>query len=444
MTPLRSKALPSSKSILGFIILVLAVSGCATPRLVHLDTGRGTPVAYTPADTRPVEIDEVAFKEAVTRLVLDMRLNVAARSIERDEGLSLLASTGGMIAGMQGRPLSESDAQLCLRQASPDECMRLLSGGFALERVERLMLALHFALDTVWNGVADAVKDIANPATLRAMLVTLIGTSLLMLVAPEPVTKIIAIGLTASLIAYLGVGPVWNIAQGFRWLIKEADDAQSFAQLEKIGHQFGRVMGDNGARVLILVALSALGGKTAMASQGPRLPGAARAALNAQVEGGFRLSAALAGEVRSLALPSASVLNIALAPTAVAAVAMGPGNGIQGDPDGEVHHICTDKNEVSPASGGPWTPRYEKLFREAELPLDHPANKIRLKGHKGPHPQQYHERVFERVGTAMRGCDGVAQCRAALLQELQSIARELLTPGSELRMLVTKIAENQR
>ena len=36
-------------------------------------------------------------------------------------------------------------------------------------------------------------------------------------------------------------------------------------------------------------------------------------------------------------------------------VALGSG-GIQGDPDGTVHHICTDKNSVSEAEGGPWTP----------------------------------------------------------------------------------------
>jgi hypothetical protein len=56
--------------------------------------------------------------------------------------------------------------------------------------------------------------------------------------------------------------------------------------------------------------------------------------------------------VQSIAIPSAGVLNVALVPTAVAAVAMGPGTAMQGDPEGDVHHICTNKNEISDASGG--------------------------------------------------------------------------------------------
>jgi hypothetical protein len=68
------------------------------------------------------------------------------------------------------------------------------------------MMALFFAFDTVWDGVEEAVGDLTNPAALRAMVVSMVGTALVMLVAPEPITKLIAIGLTASLIAYLRTG----------------------------------------------------------------------------------------------------------------------------------------------------------------------------------------------------------------------------------------------
>lgn len=342
--------------VCGIIALLMLATGCATTRVVSLDTGQGAPIVYTPIESDPVEINEEEFKRAVTQFVLDMELNVALNESERDDSRSLLVSAEGIVDGAQGRTVSSSYERICQRQSDPGSCLSLLTGGFTLGPMERRMMALYFALDTIWEGVEEAIKDLTNPAALRAMISTMIGTALVMLVAPEPVTKLITIALTASLIAYLGTGPVWHIGQAFLRLMDESRDAKNFSELEGAGHRFGKVLGANGARVLVVVALAALGGKNAMAVQAHKLPGAAQAALRAQAEGGFQLSAAYAGEVKAIAVPAAGVLNITLAPTAVAAVAMGPGSGVQGDPDGPVHHICTDKNEISEVSGGPWTP----------------------------------------------------------------------------------------
>jgi hypothetical protein len=175
--------------------------------------------------------------------------------------------------------------------------------------------------------------------------------------------------------------------------------------------------------------------------QGSKLPGATPAALRAQVEGGFQLSAAWAGEVQSIAIPSAGVLNVALAPTAVAAVAMGPGSTMLGDPEGDIHHICTNKNEISEASGGPWTPQFERYLRLAKMELNDPTNQVRIKGHKGPHSREYHQAVLDRIERAMLGCRGAAQCRAALVGELTKIAKDLTTAGTKLRKLITKNPE---
>lgn len=430
----------------GIVVLLLIASGCATTRVVNLDTGQGPPIIYTPIESDPVEISEEAFKSAVTQLVLDLKLNVALNESERDDPRSFLASKEGIVDGAQGRTVPPSYERICQRQSEPDSCLTLLTGGFTLGVTERRMLALYFALDTVWEGVEEAIKDLTNPAALRAMITTMIGTALFMLVAPEPITKLVAIALTASLIAYLGTGPVWHIGQAFLRLMEESKNAMNFSELESAGHRFGKVLGDNGTRVLVIVALAALGGKTAMAAQGPKLPGAAQAAVRMQAEGGFQLSAAFSGEVRSLSVPTAGVLNVALAPTAVAAVAMGAGRSgeptgdaaIPGDPDGEVHHICTNKNEVSDKTGGPWTPLFEALFKRAALSMEHVANKVRIKGHQGPHPREYHEAVLSRITDRMRGCRGTEQCRAALTEELRKIAQSISTPGSDLRTLLTK------
>ena len=376
-----------------------------------LDTGRGPPIVYRSVETQPIEVDEAAFKETAARLVLDMKWAVLLEEPARVPPRHLV------LVSTEANPILDH---------------------LALGLMQRRMMALSFAFDTAWEDVRLVVKEVMDPEALRTMVVSIIGTSLLMLVTPEPVTKFVAIALTACLIAYLGTGPVWNMGQAFLQLMQDTKLANSFGDLKDAGHRFGRVIGDNGTRVLIIVAMAALGGRSAMAEQGPRLPGFARAALRAQAEGGFQLPAVLTGEVHSIALPAAGVLNIALAPTAVAAVAMGPGGAIQGDPEGEVHHICTDKNSVSDASGGPWTPVFEDIFRRAGMTLDDPENQVRIQGHQGPHPREYHLEVYRRIQYAMQGCGGSAQCRAALIDELARIAHDLTTAGTPLWKLVTK------
>ncbi|MBM7112801.1 AHH domain-containing protein [Archangium primigenium] len=418
------------------VLLLLMTSGCAARRVVWLDTGQGPPRTYTPVASTPVRVEQDAFESAVVELVLGLRWDVGLASPGRDDRLSLLA--GGVVDGVRSPSVRAFSPRMCARRLTPEDCLGRLSSEGARMPMGRQGLALAFAFDTVWTGVGAAVGELADPEALRALVVSLVGTALVMLVAPEPITKLIAIGLTASLIAYLGTGPVWNLGQGFLRLREDARTARSVGALEDAGHRVGQVLGENGARVVVLVALTALGGKSALAAQGPRLPGFAQAAARARTEAGLELSGALAGEVRALALPAAGVLNVVLAPTAVAAVAMGPGSAIQGDPEGTVHHICTDKNEVSEASGGPWTPIFEEYFEQAGLSLGDSANMVRIKGHRGPHPAEYHQEVLRRIDGATRGCRGVAQCRSELLKELAKIARELTTAGTRLRALITR------
>lgn len=102
----------------------------------------------------------------------------------------------------------------------------------------------------------------------------------------------------------------------------------------------------------------------------------------------------------------------------------------------QIHHICTNKNCVSPFSGGPWTPRFRQIFDKAGMNLDDALNKIAVPGHKGPHPPEYHQAIFDRLTAATRGLNGDAY-RDALRQELGALGREIQTPGTILNHLVT-------
>ena len=113
------------------------------------------------------------------------------------------------------------------------------------------------------------------------------------------------------------------------------------------------------------------------------------------------------------------------------------GNGSKA-PCIETHHIATICNDKSTARGGPWTPRFREIFAKAGMTLDDPANKMPLPGHYGPHPQRYHEIVFEELYEATAACRSVMECRAALTGQLRKLARQIATPGTELNQLLTQ------
>ncbi|WNG16364.1 AHH domain-containing protein [Cystobacter fuscus] len=428
--------------LVGVVGLLLLAAGCATTRVVHIDAGNGQRVIHESVEVEPVEVSEEEFKAALTRLLLDMRLDVVFRETDEADqrgwvrSRTLLASSKGLAdSGIQNSPESLY-ARIC---PDADDCLTLVAGtGLSFGRKDRTLMALSFALDTVWESVEAEVGKMLNPVALKAMLTSAALTVLLTMTLPEPVTKVIAVALTAAMVAYLGMIPVWEMGRGFVRLWDEAGKATSVIELQDIGLRFGRVLGTNGTRVLVMLVTAALGGKSAIAAQGPKLPGFSQATLRAQAEGGFQLTGALNGGVGSIALPAEGVLNVALAPGAVAAVTMYSDNRIPGDAEGPVHHICTNKNTISAASGGPWTPLCEKIFEKAGMTLEDVANKVRINGHEGPHPGPYHEKVVSRLQDAVGRCKTTEACRARLVNELARIANELLTPGSELRSFVVK------
>jgi hypothetical protein len=159
--------------------------------------------------------------------------------------------------------------------------------------------------------------------------------------------------------------------------------------------------------------------------------------MQAGATAGIRLAAV--GEVSTVAVTGDAVI-VALAPGAVAMTARAT-SGVAAAPvdaEGPLHHIATDKWWDSTDNGGPWSPRFQQIFDRAGMSLDDPANIVRVPGHKGPHPQEYHEMVWRRLFRATRRCGTMQQCRDALTAELHRLGREISTPGTRLNKLVTR------
>ncbi|SEM32697.1 A nuclease family of the HNH/ENDO VII superfamily with conserved AHH [Stigmatella aurantiaca] len=132
---------------------------------------------------------------------------------------------------------------------------------------------------------------------------------------------------------------------------------------------------------------------------------------------------------------TAEGVTVTVAATAMTMGASGSGGT---SPCIETHHIATICNDTSTTRGGPWTPRFRKIFARAGMTLDDPANTMPLQGHYGPHPKRYHEIVHEALDDATATCRSVVECRAALTDQLRRLAKQIATPGTELNRLVTQ------
>jgi len=71
------------------------------------------------------------------------------------------------------------------------------------------------------------------------------------------------------------------------------------------------------------------------------------------------------------------------------------------------------------------------------MTLEDAENKLSLPGHKGPHPQEYHEEVYRRLLNATDGLSGESYV-TVLRQTLNELATEIAIPGSRLNRLITQ------
>ncbi|WP_447971504.1 AHH domain-containing protein [Nitrospira sp. M1] len=96
------------------------------------------------------------------------------------------------------------------------------------------------------------------------------------------------------------------------------------------------------------------------------------------------------------------------------------------------------QNCISEARG-PWTPKFEPIFKKAGIDLDDAINKVAVPGHKGPHPEEYHSYVYDELSSATSGLKPNSSAyRAAVERTLDRIATEATTLGSKVNRWLTK------
>jgi hypothetical protein len=437
-------------------LLLAMMVGCAsTPRVVTRETGQGKAVIHIPrtAEVQPVEVEEEEFQQAMRQLASEVRLTGSPR--ETAERMFQLDPLSGnylylprdkkLVPAGPGESWDGTLTKVDLETAERYRlwCQRAhglygdclggaLVGGRYLDMQGRYVWAMALSKSPVLDELKAALGEMVNVQALISTALWTLG-SLLLILALNPVAPALVAALGVGLILYVGYATLYSLVSGWFQLMEEVKAATTFEQIRDAGERFGRILGGESARAVAMLLLAAIG-QTAQgfAAKVPTLPGSAQVAIQAEEQAGIWLPAL--GAVEEIALTDESV-TVTLPANAVAMAARGGGGK---GPCIETHHIATICNDKDPKRGGPWTPRFRRIFAKAGVSLEDPANKMPLPGHYGPHPQRYHEIVSDTLTEATKTCRSVVECRKALTGALKRLAEVIATPGTELNQLVTK------
>ncbi|MGZ3457316.1 MAG: SitA5 family polymorphic toxin [Archangium sp.] len=324
--------------------------------------------------TRPVPIHPAEFQQAFQRLTHEVRLGAktpkeAARELlslvqQPPQGIETVASNGDwnleayggrgytLVPERQEGPVRltpEADEALkarylqwCEHQGGGD-CMGLLDDGPYLRTDDRRTLALALAFGRVLDETREALgRELLDVRALVSMVVWTVGLYCMMWLVPEPTTKALAATLTVILMGWLGLKTVYGLMDGWARMAIAAHEATTFEELRAAGEEFGKVLGEDAARALIM-AVGALMGRTLgeVAARVKSLPGFNMAGAQWRAQGG------------AAALESAEALETAPAQEGALAKAVAAVETVATSPQGPLAVVMLKKGQGSGAATAP-------------------------------------------------------------------------------------------
>lgn len=304
------------------------------------------------------------------------------------------------------------------------------------DSVERspLFMALRMSTHYMGPGIRDAARELFRSPIFLASVTLSILVYFSAWVLPEPLfSKAFAATLTARLALAVGLLELRNIALALLQFYREAQAARTLKELDAVAERFGRALGGTALRVLVMAA--SFGVAKALPAVPPGGLGPMLSPPRFALPGGGSVPFASTAHVVT---DGTIVLTGAALGTAGSAAGSVCTDGSEKKDGFQWHHLATDKNDLSSARGGPWTPLFERLFAKAGVSMDDPVNRVYLSGHRGPHPEEYHREIYQRLEAALSGRRAALECKSRLVDELRKIRSEVCTPGSLLHRLLTR------
>ncbi|MFY0530313.1 hypothetical protein ACN28I_46485 [Archangium gephyra] len=284
--------------------------------------------AKLPTDFAPVQVSDAEFSAAMTTIWLNIPLRVAASRPPLYVGRRLALASAPLSGEEWQSDLARSYGHFCERCGTPGDCLTLFEDGPRIQDDDKRSLALILAVGPALEGVNAEVRAMLDPTRMLAMLSISITAYMALLLAPvpEPITKGAALVFSAALWGYLGY-EFFDLLRAYAQLYEDAPRASTFAELREIGKRFGRVIGPNSVRILVIVGTAAIGETVALASKAPKLPGFTQASERVATRTGLGLLETATGAERLIVSVPEGTLRVVLAPHAVAMAARGVAAG---------------------------------------------------------------------------------------------------------------------
>lgn len=200
-------------------------------------------------------------QEAAQGLLQAMPEEELLAEVYQDRALTLVPlNDKGPLVPEAEAALKEKYLRWCQPRGGGD-CMGLFTDGPYLRTDDRRTLALALAFGEVLDETRAALGRELSPQTILSSLVWAAGLYLALWLLPEPSTKAVAAALSVVLLAWLGLDAMWGLMDGWASMAHRAHEATTFEELREAGETFGREIGTNAARALIL-AVATLSGRT--------------------------------------------------------------------------------------------------------------------------------------------------------------------------------------
>jgi hypothetical protein len=104
------------------------------------------------------------------------------------------------------------------------------------------------------------MRAVLDPVMLRIYLLSAMVFYMGLLAFPGFVTQAFAVGIGLVLSAYLGARVLWELIDGWVRMTAAAEAATTFEQLRDAGERYGRTIGANTARILVMAVAAVMSG----------------------------------------------------------------------------------------------------------------------------------------------------------------------------------------
>ncbi|HYO51888.1 hypothetical protein [Archangium sp.] len=293
------------------------------------DGSQGEAIFVTlPTDFAPVQVSDAELTAALTTLWLNIPLRLATPRPPLYVGRRLALASAPLSGEAWRSDLAQSYGRYCARCGTPGDCLTLFEDGPRFQDDDKRRLALALAVGPALEGVDAEVRAMLNPTQLLTMLSISIAGYMALLLAPvpEPVTKGIALAFSVFMWGYLG-WEFFDLLRAYAQLYEDAPRASTFAELREVGERFGKVIGPNSVRILVMVATAAIGETAALMSKGSKLPGFGQASRTVELNTGMRLMDAATGAERVIVSVNEGTIRLVLPVNAVSMTARNSGGG---------------------------------------------------------------------------------------------------------------------